>query len=133
MSASSKHPGLRNSPRFRIFVITFAAVYAVAYYIALRNNWPVFSYGPAVGEWTLFNHSASDGPTMYWYGWIATSAIVAAVLGLIAAFLPQGLVGKQGLLGKQGLGRKLWSCLAWVVPVCMIAAIMYLLSGYFTH
>jgi hypothetical protein len=42
-------------------------------------------------------------------------------LGLIAAFLPQGL------------GRKLWSCLAWAVPVCMIAAIMYLLSGYFTH
>jgi hypothetical protein len=121
MSAASKHPGLRNSPRFRVFVITFAAVYAVAYYIALRNNWPVFSYGPAVGEWTLFNHSASDGPRMYWYGWIATSAIVAAVLGLIAAFLPQGL------------GRKLWSCLAWAVPVCMIAAIMYLLSGYFTH
>jgi hypothetical protein len=121
MSASSRRPGLRNSPRFRVFVVTFAAVYAVAYYVALRNNWPLFSYGPAVGEWTLFNHSASDGPTMYWYGWIATSAIVAAVLGLIAAFLPQGL------------GRKLWSCFAWAVPLCMILAIIYLLSGYFTH
>ena len=44
MSAASKHPGLRNSPRFRVFVITFAAVYAVAYCVALRNNWPLFSY-----------------------------------------------------------------------------------------
>jgi hypothetical protein len=118
---SNSDSGLPSSSRFRVFVIVFAAAYAVAYYIALRNNWPVFSYGPAAGEWTLFNHPASDGPTMYWYGWIATSTIVAAVLGLIAAFLPQGL------------SRKLWSCLAWAVPLCMILGIIYLLGGYFTH
>ncbi len=109
------------APRLRIFVIVFAAAYAVAYYIVLRNNWPLFSYGPAVGEWTLFNHPASDGPTMYWYGWIATSAIAAAVLGLIAALLPEGF------------GRRLWSCPAWAVPAAMMAAIIYLLGGYFTH
>jgi hypothetical protein len=113
--------GPRNSLRFRVFAITFAAVYAVVYYVVLRNNWPLFSYGPAVGEWTLFNHAVSDGPTMYWYGWIATSAIAAAVLGLIAACLPEGF------------GRRLWSCPAWAVPACMMAAIIYLLSGYFTH
>jgi hypothetical protein len=120
-SSNANSSGLRSSPRFRVFAITFAAVYAVAYYVVLRNNWPLFSYGPAVGEWTLFNHAASDGPTMYWYGWIATSAITAAVLGLIAAFLPEGF------------GRRLWSCPAWAVPACMMAAIIYLLGGYFTH
>ncbi len=120
-SSSIRGSGVRHSPRFRVFAITFAAAYAIVYYVVLRRNWPLFSYGPAVGEWTLFNHAASDGPTMYWYGWIATSAIVAAVLGVIASFLPQTL------------GRKLWSCFAWAVPACMIAAIIYLLSGYFTH
>ncbi len=113
--------GSRSSVRLRAFVITFAAVYAVAYYVVLRNNWPLFSYGPAVGEWTLFNHAASDGPTMYWYGWIATSALAAAVLGLMAAFLPEDF------------GRRLWSCPAWAVPAAMMAAIIYLLGGYFTH
>lgn len=107
--------------RFGIFAVTFAAVYSAVYYIALYNNWPVFSYGPAVGEWTLFNHSASAGPTMYWYGWIATSAIVGGIAGLIACYLPGNL------------GSRLWSGFAWLVPVCSIAAIGYMLSGYFTR
>jgi hypothetical protein len=107
--------------RFGVFSVTFAAVYAAVYYVALYNNWPVFSYGPAVGEWTLFNHAASAGPTMYWYGWIATSAITAAIVALIVCYLP----GNPG--------RRLWSGLAYLVPLCSIAAIVYLLSGYFTR
>jgi hypothetical protein len=107
--------------RFGVFAVTFAAVYSAVYYFALAYNWPLFSYGPAVGEWTLFNHAASNGPTMYWYGWIATSAIAAALAGLIVCCLP----GNPG-------GR-LWSGLAWLVPLGSIAAIAYLLSGYFTR
>jgi hypothetical protein len=107
--------------RFPVFAVTFAVIYSAVYYFALDHNWPLFSYGPAVGEWTLFNHAASDGPTMYWYGWIATSAIVGAVAGLIVCYLP----GNPG--------RRLWSGFAWLVPVCSIVAIAYLLSGYFTR
>jgi hypothetical protein len=107
--------------RFPVFAVTFAVVYSVVYYFALANNWPLFSYGPAVGEWTLFNHAASDGPTMYWYGWITTSAIAGAVAGLVVCNLP----GNPG--------RRLWSGFAWLVPVGSIAAIAYLVSGYFTR
>jgi|SRR5271155_1335698 len=107
--------------RFPVFAVTFAAVYSAVYYFALVNNWALFSYGPAVGEWTLFNHAASAGPTMYWYGWIATAAIAGAVAGLIVSFLPRNLVSR------------LWPDLAWLMPVCSIAAIAYLLSGYFTR
>lgn len=107
--------------RFPIFAVTFAAVYAAVYYFAVSNNWALFSYGPAVGEWTLLTRSASAGPTMYWYGWIATSAIAGAAAGLVVCFLPRHL------------GGRLWSGLAWLVPVCSIAAIGYLLSGYFTR
>jgi hypothetical protein len=107
--------------RFPVFAVTFAAVYSAVYYLALVNNWALFSYGPAVGEWMLFNHLASAGPTMYWYGWIATSALAGAVAGLITCFLPGNF------------GSRVWSGFAWLVPICSIAAIGYLLSGYFAR
>jgi hypothetical protein len=107
--------------RFPAFAVTFAAVYSAVYYFALDNNWALFSYGPAVGEWTLFNHLASGGPTMFWYGWIATSAIAGAAAGLAVCVMPDSVRGR------------LWSGLAWLVPVCAIAAIAHLLSGYFTR
>ena len=121
MSPSVKSQGIRASRRFGVFAVTFAVVYAIAYYIVLVNNWPLFSYGPAVGEWTRFNHGASDGPTMYWYGWIATSAIVAAVIGALVSVLPEHMT------------RRLWPGLAWLVPLGAIAAVFHLLFGYFTH
>jgi hypothetical protein len=103
------------------FVLTFAAAYAVAYYVAVYYNWSLFSYGPAVGEWTLFNRPASAGPTMFWYGWIATAAIIAALVGLLACMLPQRTL------------RRLWPALAWLAPLCSIVAIAYLLRDYVTH
>jgi hypothetical protein len=110
-----------NSRRLPAFVVTFAAVYAAAYYVAVYYNLALFSYGPAVGEWTLFNHPASAGPTMFWYGWIATAAIGAAAAGLIACMLPESI------------GKQIWPGLAWLAPLCSIAAIAYLLRGYLAH
>jgi hypothetical protein len=103
------------------FVLTFAAAYAVAYYLAVYYNLALFSYGPAVGEWTLFNRPASAGPTMFWYGWIATAAIIAALAGLSACMLPQRMA------------TRFWPALAWLAPLCSIVAIAYLLRGYLTH
>jgi hypothetical protein len=107
--------------RFSVFAVTFAAVYAAVYYFAVDYNWALFSYGPAVGQWTLFTHPASAGPTMFWYGWVATSAIAGTIVGLIVCFLPENI------------GKRVWPGLAWLVPLCSIAAIGYLLSGYLTR
>jgi hypothetical protein len=107
--------------RFASFAVTFAAAFAIVYYFAVAYNWALFSYGPAVGQWTLFTQAASAGPTMYWYGWIATSALVAAGAALFVALLPQRWT------------RRLWPGFAWLVPVGSIAAFAYLLSGYFTR
>lgn len=107
--------------RFAVFAVIFAATDAAVYYFAVDYNWALFSYGPATGQWMLLTRAASDGPTMYWYGWMATSAIAGALAGLIVCYLP----GTPG--------RWLWSGLAWLVPVCSIAAIAHLLSGYFTR
>ena len=103
------------------FVLTFASAYAVAYYVAVYYNWALFSYGPAVGEWTLFNRPASAGPTMFWYGWLATAAIIAALVGLLGCMLPQRTASR------------LLPILAWLAPLCSIAAIAYLLRDYVTH
>ncbi len=107
--------------RFPAFAVTFAAVYAAVYYFALIYNLALFSYGPALGQWTLFNHPAAAGPTMYWYGWMATAAIAGGVAGLVACLLPANI------------GGRLWSGFAWLVPVAAILAIMHLLGGYFTR
>jgi hypothetical protein len=107
--------------RFSAFAVTFAAVYAVLYYFALVNNWALFSYGPALNEWMAFNHPASGGPTMYWYGWIATSVIGGAGAGVVVAMLPEKF------------RSRIWPGFAWLVPLATIVAIMHLLSGYFTR
>jgi hypothetical protein len=107
--------------RFPVFAVTFAAVYAAVYYFAVDYNWALFSYGPAVGEWTLFTAPASAGPTMYWYGWIATSALAGAFAGLVVCLLPMRV------------SRHLWSGLSWLVPLGAMAAFAYLLSGYWTR
>jgi hypothetical protein len=107
--------------RFGVFAVTFAAVYAAVYYFAVDYNWALFSYGPAVGKWTLFTRPASAGPTMFWYGWIATAASAGAAVGLVVCLLPENL------------GARIWSGFAWLVPVCSIAGIAYLLSGYLTR
>ena len=105
--------------RFASFVVTFAAVFAIVYYLAVAYNWALFSYGPAIGQWTLFTQAAAAGPTMYWYGWIATAAFAAAGVAVLVAFLPQRLT------------YWLWPGFAWLVPVGSIAAFVYLLRGYF--
>jgi hypothetical protein len=103
------------------FVVTFASVFAIVYYLAVAYNWALFSYGPAVGQWALFTQPASAGPTMYWYGWIATSVLASAGVATLVAIFPQRLT------------RWLWPGLAWLIPVGSIAAFALLLSGYFTR
>ena len=105
--------------RFAPFAVTFAAAFAIVYYFAVVHNWALFSYGPAVGQWTLFTQVAAAGPTMYWYGWIATSALAATGVAALVASLPQRLT------------NWLWPGFAWLVPVVSIAAFVYLLREYF--
>jgi hypothetical protein len=107
--------------RLASFVVTFAAVFALVYYFAVAYNWALFSYGPAIGQWMLFTQAAAAGPTMYWYGWIATAVLAAAGAAALVAILPQRLT------------RWLWPGFAWFVPLGSIVAFAHLLSNYFTR
>jgi hypothetical protein len=58
---------------------------------------------------------------MYWYGWIATSALAGGAAGLLAALLPPSLA------------QRVSPALAWVTPLIGIAVLVYILRNYFLH
>jgi len=108
-----------SSPRFPVFAIVFAAVYTVAYLIAMEKNYALFTYHPALEEFGLLVERPKEGPAMYWYGWMATAGIVALVAGLVACFVPERVT------------KRLWSGWSWAVPVAVMFVLGYLLRGYF--
>jgi uncharacterized membrane protein YhaH (DUF805 family) len=55
---------------------------------------------------------------MYWYGWIANSALGASILGVLATLLPETIRSKFPL------------ALAWVVPIVLLPLLIYSLKFY---
>jgi hypothetical protein len=110
---------MRIAPSPAAFTVTFAAVFAVAYVVAVEYNWALFTYAPATGAFAPLTTPAAVGPTMYWYGWIATAAIVAAPVAALVSLAPDHVA------------KLIWSGWSWAVPIAVLAAFGYLLSGYF--
>jgi hypothetical protein len=102
-----------------IFAIAFAIIYAPT----MDNNWTAATYHPIQGIWQLgFNRPLGGGsPAMYWYGFVITAALGAAVVTAIASFIPDSL-----------LERLPWRGLSWIVPVLSIIYIAYVLLPYAT-
>jgi Na+/pantothenate symporter len=57
-------------------------------------------------------------PEMYWYGWTASAAVCALVIGLIAALLPDRL-------------SWFWAWCMWIIPPMAMAACVYLTIPWF--
>jgi hypothetical protein len=87
---------------FPVFTIVFTAIYA----LCVESNWALFSYFPILGKVELGTVAATrdTGPVMYWYGWLATSAIGAVIACVFALMLPR-------------IGEKLWPALCWAIPL----------------
>lgn len=110
---------MKIAPSAAVFTVTFAAVFAVLYVFAVEYNWSLFTYAPATGAFAPLQTSATAGPTMYWYGWIATAAIGAAAAAALASLAPAGLA------------RRVSGAWSWTVPIAVLIAFGYLLRGYF--
>jgi hypothetical protein len=102
-----------------VFTVTFAAVFAVVYVLAVENNWALFSYAPATGQFTPLVTTTTTGPTMYWYGWIATAAIAAGAVAALVSLVPESFA------------KWVWSGWSWAIPIAVLVAFGYLLRGYF--
>lgn len=103
------------------FAVVFAVAFATLYLLSVENNWALFSYHPALGEFGFLVQKPKDGPAMYWYGWLATSALGAVVIAAIAAYLPIHAT------------NRVWGSLAWAVPLATMFAFAYILRGFFTR
>jgi hypothetical protein len=104
---------------FPAFVITFAAAYTVLYVFSIQYNLALFTYHPASEEFYFLVKPAADQPAMYWYGWMATSALGALAVATLAALLPASWTGR------------VWPGWAWAVPLAGMLVFGYILRGYF--
>jgi hypothetical protein len=80
--------------RFGTFAITFGIAFVILYTLCERQNWPLFTYHPAINRWDIWRQpgAAEDGPPMFWYGWVVLSAAGAFVLGWIATLVSSRLL-----------------------------------------
>jgi hypothetical protein len=109
-----------SAPRTMPFVaMVFSVAYALAYVVAVWKNLALFTYHPAAGVIGFGVEKPADGPAMYWFGWMATAAIVAAGACAIATLVPARHAGRAA------------SAWAWLVPLGVLVFFAYLLRGYF--
>ena len=85
---------MMSSPWFRRFAFAYGPAFAVLYVIALLRDLALFTVYPSLGIVLLGTHHSADIvspsiafaiPAMYWYGWTATAALGALVVGVVAA------------------------------------------------
>jgi hypothetical protein len=100
-----------------IFGIAFAVIYAPT----MDFNWTLATYHPIQGIWQLGRAPSLGGgsPAMYWYGFVFTAALGALAVTALAALIPDKL-----------MDRMPWRSLAWLVPLCSIIYIGYVLYPY---
>jgi hypothetical protein len=110
---------MTSSRSFYPFVVVFPVVYSISYLIAVEYNYALFTYHPAIEEFGALVQPPRDGPAMYWYGWMATAALVALFAAMIATFIPERSV------------RQLWAGWSWTIPIASMVAFGYILKGFF--
>lgn len=101
----------------------FAVAFAIIYAPTMDYNWTAATYHPVQGIWQLgFAKSFGGGsPAMYWYGFVITATLGAAVVTAIAALIPHSV-----------LDRVPWQSLTWIVAIVAIVYIAYVLLPYAT-
>jgi amino acid permease len=119
---------MSSSHAFRRFAFAYGTAFAVLYVIALKLDLALFTVYPSLGIVLLGTHHSRDtvdpamgflAPAMYWYGWTATAALGALLVGLVSASVP-----------KQWSHRLSLGWL-WVTPVLAMIACVYLTLPWF--
>ncbi len=112
----------------RRFAFAFGTAFAVWYAVAVGRQLALFTVFPSLGiilPGTVQLRDFADpalgflAPAMYWYGWTATAALGALVVGLIAAVAPEVWT------------RRIWLGWLWVVPVAAMSACVYFTLPWF--
>jgi len=97
----------------------FSIAFAVIYVASVQYNLAVVTYHPQLAAWGLLVEAPRQGPAMYWYGWLITSAVGAGAIAALSLALPAHAVERASAV------------LVWLVPIVMIGVIAYIIRGYF--
>jgi hypothetical protein len=97
----------------------FSIAFAIIYVASVQYNLAVVTYHPQLAQWGLLVEAPRQGPAMYWYGWLITSAVGAGVIAVLSLALPARAVERASAV------------LVWLVPIVMIGVIAYIIRGYF--
>jgi len=120
---------MTSSHAFRRFAFAYATAFAILYVVALKLDVALFTVYPSLGIVLLGTHHSRDtvdpamgflAPAMYWYGWTATAALGALVVGLVAVSVPERWT-RRFRLG--------W--MLWVIPVLAMIGCVYLTLPWF--
>ena len=111
---------LAASRRFKAFATTFSISGPVLYCLIQYFNWPLFTFHPATNRivWGYEAARSGEGPNMLWYGWSATTILIAAALGIVAMMLPDRIT------------RKIPLSLVWIFPILAIPYVIYSLMPW---
>ena len=112
---------MMQSARTVAFATAFAVTYPVLYVACTYWNLALFTYHPVLGAFGMGADASRGGPAMYWYGWVTTALIGAAVLSAGWAAL-----AAQGSL-------RIPSLLASLVPIAAMAVAVALMAHFFMH
>ena len=97
----------------------FSIAFAIIYIASVEYNLALLTYHPQIFKWGLLAQAPKEGPAMYWYGWLLTSALGAGAIAGLSLALPARRFDR------------IWSVLVWVAPLVMMGTIVYILRGYF--
>jgi hypothetical protein len=121
--AAPSTSSLAASVRFKTFALTFSTSGPVVYCVCQFFNLPLFTLHPATNRivWGYEGPRPGEGPNMLWYGWTASTLLVAAAVGIIAMMLPESV------------SRKIPLALIWLLPILAIPYIAYSLMPWWIH
>lgn len=112
------------SVKKQFFLLSFSFFACLAYVCCDLFKLPLFTYYPAVDEYVFgfAKMTESQGPAMYWYGWIVNASLFATIAALITAALP--LSSKT----TKYIAHLLWLAVWGLLPVLINS-----LNYYWTH
>jgi hypothetical protein len=119
---------MTSAPAFRRFALAFGTAFGLIYVIARAKGLALFTLYPSLGIVLLGMHRSRDvadpvldflAPEMFWYGWTATAALGALVIGSVAVLFPARWY------------RWFWPAWVWVAPILAMAACVYLTIPWF--
>ena len=98
----------------------FSIAYVIAYVPIMFWNWPVFTYVPRTKEfhWWLVQPTGTQAPGMFYFGWLITAGIVAAIVAAISLALPAKALERL-------------TPLTWIAPLAMLGVEFFILREWF--